>query len=250
MAPPIALLPGACIALMIARTNGWYSPYYAGLNLVLLAMSVVARWTVLESLAIIGGLLACYTAAGLVAAQHQTGFETVTGASTTLVNNFYFLVLTGFITVAGNALYNQLRLREFVSRFELDRNQRLLEESNRKLRELDEIKSRFFANISHELRTPLTLLLAPMEALQRGIGRLSDAEITDHLQMMQGNGLRLLKLINDLLDLVRLDSGQIEVSARRWTWRNSSPASSTPRASWPRTAGCSCAPRRTPRWAG
>jgi signal transduction histidine kinase len=207
MAPPIALLPGACIALMIALTDGWYSPYYAGLNLVLLAMSVVARWTVLESIAIIGGLLGSYALAGLTAAGHQTDGKTIT----TLVNNFYFLVLTGVITIAGNALYNRLRLREFISRFELDRNQHLLEESNRKLRELDEIKSRFFANISHELRTPLTLLLAPMEALERGLGTLNEAQIADHLRTMQGNGLRLLKLINDLLDLVRLDSKRIEV---------------------------------------
>ncbi|HTH46439.1 MAG TPA: histidine kinase dimerization/phospho-acceptor domain-containing protein, partial [Candidatus Limnocylindria bacterium] len=207
MAPAIALLPAACIALMIALTAGWYSPYYAGLNLVVLAMSVVARWTVLESVWIIAGLLAFYAAAGFAATQRLQGVE----MAATLFNNFYFLILTGVITIAGNALYNRLRLREFTSRFELDRNQQLLEESNRKLRELDEAKSRFFANISHELRTPLTLLLAPLDALQRNFIRLDQAEIAEHLQTMHGNGLRLLKLINDLLDLVRLDSGHMQV---------------------------------------
>jgi signal transduction histidine kinase len=207
MAPAIALLPAACIAVMLALTAGWYSPYYAGLNLVVLAMSVVARWTVMESVAIFGGLLGFYVFAGLVASHGKPGVE----MTATLFNNFYFLVLTGVITIAGNSLYNRLRLREFTSRFELDRNQQLLEDSNRKLRELDEAKSRFFANISHELRTPLTLLLAPLETLQRNFVRLDASEVAEQLQMMQGNGLRLLKLINDLLDLVRLDSGHMQV---------------------------------------
>ena len=141
MAPAIALLPAGCIAVMIEQTTGWYSPYYAGLNLVVLAMSVVARWTVVESVAIIGGLLGFYAAAGFAAVHAHVNGVMVSP----LVNNFYFLVLTGVITIAGNALYNRLRLREFTSRFELDRNQQLLEDSNRKLRELDEAKSRFFA---------------------------------------------------------------------------------------------------------
>ncbi|HWH71166.1 MAG TPA: response regulator, partial [Candidatus Sulfotelmatobacter sp.] len=75
--------------------------------------------------------------------------------------------------------------------------------------ELDHIKSQFFANISHELRTPLTLLIAPLEMLlHRGT---FEAEIKSVLTTMHTNGMRLLKLINDLLDLVRLESGRMEV---------------------------------------
>jgi len=106
-------------------------------------------------------------------------------------------------------VHSSLRLREYRLRSELEQNQRELEESNRKLKELDQIKGRFFANISHELRTPLTLLIAPLESLLRRFNL--DAESKSMLATMHANGMRLLKLINDLLDLVRLESGRLEL---------------------------------------
>src|SRR5262249_21325084 len=92
-----------------------------------------------------------------------------------------------------------------------DRNKKQLEESNQKLLELDQIKSRFFANISHELRTPLTLLLAPLETLLHKFNSSFDQKTREVLLTMHSNGMRLLKLINDLLDLVRMESGRMEV---------------------------------------
>ena len=113
--------------------------------------------------------------------------------------------------VIGNLFYNRIRFREFELRYELDKSRSMLEESNEKLKELDQIKSRFFANISHELRTPLTLLLSPLETMLHGQGRKFDTETRNLMTIMHGNGMRLLKLINDLLDLVRLESGRMEV---------------------------------------
>src|SRR3974390_3328953 len=91
----------------------------------------------------------------------------------------------------------------------MDTNRSALEASNKKLKELDKTKSRFFANISHELRTPRTLLIAPLESLLHRFNL--DAETKSLLSTMHSNGMRLLKLINDLLDLVRLESGRMEV---------------------------------------
>lgn len=207
LGPFIALLPAVCIAGMIGHEGQWESHYYAGLNLVLIAVNVVARWTVRESLAIVGSVVAVYISACLIG----SGWPEAAAQRQDLFNNLYFLTLTGVIVVAGNWLYNQLRAREFALRYELGKNQRQLQEANQKLRDLDEVKSRFFANISHELRTPLTLLLGPLDALVRQRGRLGEQEVDEHLETMHGNGLRLLKLINDLLDLVRLDSGHIAV---------------------------------------
>jgi signal transduction histidine kinase len=200
---PIAILPAFFIAWMIAVTEGSLSPYYAGLILILLAVNAVVHWSTTESIIAIAVLLVLYFAACL-----PWDLEDSHGI---FFNNVYFLVLTGIIVVVGNHIYNQLRFREFALRFELDQNRKQVEETNKKLVELDEIKSRFFANISHELRTPLTLLLAPLENLIRERGSSFDSQIRELLIIMQSNGLRLLKLINDLLDLVRLESGRIEV---------------------------------------
>jgi signal transduction histidine kinase len=128
-------------------------------------------------------------------------------------NNLYFLFLTGIVVVAGSVAHSRLRFREFELRFQLDANRAQLEESNAKLKELDQIKGRFFANISHELRTPLTLMISPLETIIARYSKSLDQDAVSLLRTMQSNGLRLLKLINDLLDLVRLDSGVME--ARR-----------------------------------
>src|SRR5690606_6479303 len=71
------------------------------------------------------------------------------------------------------------------------------------LHELEETRSRFFANISHEFRTPLTLILGPLETL-RG---LDGEEPRQSLYLiMERNARRLLHLINQLLELAKLDS--------------------------------------------
>jgi signal transduction histidine kinase len=201
----VALLPVSFICWMIAVTEGAASPYYAGLNLILLAIAFVLRWSVGLSLVALILFVAMYLAA---CALHSV----LVGPSPDLrilINNLYFLSLTGIIVLTGSRIHRVLRIREYNLRFELDQSKQLLEDSNQKLKELDQIKSRFFANISHELRTPLTLLIAPLENLLQRF-RL-DPETQELLATMHSNGMRLLKLINDLLDLVRLESGRMEV---------------------------------------
>ena len=73
---------------------------------------------------------------------------------------------------------------------------------------MDEVKNRFFANINHELRTPLTLLIAPLERLMNRSEEVAPDQMTYLLGTMHSNSMRLLKLINDLLDLVRLNHGK------------------------------------------
>jgi signal transduction histidine kinase/DNA-binding response OmpR family regulator len=78
-----------------------------------------------------------------------------------------------------------------------------------RIRETDALKSRFFANISHEFRTPLTLIQGPLKQIEEGISQDGNplAEVpTRHLTMMRRNTDRLLELVNQLLDLSKLDS--------------------------------------------
>ncbi|MFQ5677356.1 MAG: response regulator, partial [bacterium] len=81
-----------------------------------------------------------------------------------------------------------------------------------KLRDIDQLKSRFFANISHEFRTPLTLIVGPLQQLME---KLPDEESQHMLGMMQRNARRLLQLINQLLDLSKLDAGKMELYLRQ-----------------------------------
>ena len=199
----VPLLPVVFIAWMIAVTEGFRSPYYAGLNLVVLGVGSVLRWTFVESLVAVALALLIYFAAGV---WHGPFVEIGS-----VVNNVYFIILMDVIVVVGTYFQRRQRFREFALRFELDHNRQLLEESNKKLVELDQIKSRFFGNISHELRTPLTLLLAPLEMLLHQRGREVTPGVRELLATMHTNGMRLLKLINDLLDLVRLESGRMEI---------------------------------------
>ena len=199
------MLPASFITWMIYATQGAASPYYAGLNLVLLVLAFVLHWTFRESLTAAALVIVLYLAASLA---HGWIPARAVGP---FVNNLYFLALTGIIVVTGSYFHSKSRFREFALRYELDRNRAALEESNRKLVELDQIKSRFFANISHELRTPLTLLLAPLESLIQRFHRAFDEDTRNLLTTMHANGMRLLKLINDLLDLVRLESGRMEI---------------------------------------
>lgn len=84
-----------------------------------------------------------------------------------------------------------------------------IERDAQSLREADELKTRFFANISHELRTPLTLLLSPIHSILAS-QKLSERNRT-YLQLMEQNGQQLLKRINELLELSRLGSNKVEV---------------------------------------
>lgn len=78
-----------------------------------------------------------------------------------------------------------------------------------KLQELDKAKSRFFANISHEFRTPLTLIKGPIEQLEQNFSEKLNMET---VKMIRRNANRLLNMVNQLLDLSKIDEGSLKLS--------------------------------------
>ncbi|MFT7030753.1 MAG: signal transduction histidine kinase/DNA-binding NarL/FixJ family response regulator [Marinoscillum sp.] len=94
--------------------------------------------------------------------------------------------------------------------WKIRRSNALLEQQAKKLKELDQVKSRFFANISHELKTPLSLIMAPVQGLLEELD--GDNPTREKLEIVQRNSGHLHELINEILDLARLEAGKLTVT--------------------------------------
>ncbi len=81
-----------------------------------------------------------------------------------------------------------------------------------KLHEVDGLKSRFFANISHEFRTPLTLILGPAKDI---IDSTKETKTKQTAGLIKRNAGRLLRLVNQLLDLSKLEAGRMKLETRK-----------------------------------
>lgn len=93
-------------------------------------------------------------------------------------------------------------------------NVRFLEEERKRaeaLAEIDKAKTVFFSNVSHEFRTPLTLMLGPLENLIQKDDFLNE-ENKESIEIVHRNSLRLLKLVNSLLDFSRIEAGRLQAS--------------------------------------
>lgn len=109
----------------------------------------------------------------------------------------YFLLVTGIL---------YLGMRSAAKRERMKSGLRLKALELKKAKEVDQVKSELFANISHEFRTPLTLIKGPVQTL---LEQATDKANKDQLLTIQRNANHLLKLVNQLLELARLESGTV-----------------------------------------
>jgi len=116
---------------------------------------------------------------------------------------FLIYLLTFFLILRGIRRYELSRMR-FRDQLKLEK---LTTDS---LRNLDQMKSQFYANISHEFRTPLTLILGQIENVMASS---IDIKEKGKLQVANRNARSLIKLINELLDLSKLEAGGMELYA-------------------------------------
>ena len=91
-----------------------------------------------------------------------------------------------------------------------------LEQAVNRLRELDRLKSSFLANMSHELRTPLNSILGFADVMLEEL----DGHLTDNMQndlgLIQKNGKHLLHLINDVLDMAKIEAGRMNLNIEKF----------------------------------
>ncbi|MFQ5650280.1 MAG: two-component regulator propeller domain-containing protein [bacterium] len=120
---------------------------------------------------------------------------------TSLAYAIYGICLFGILYVARRF---EMSRQRFKHRAEFQRLE------TEKLKDLDNLKSNFFANISHEFRTPLTLILGPTEELS---STAPDKKSRQRLNRIHRNASRLLQLINQLLDLSKLDANKMHLQA-------------------------------------
>ena len=123
------------------------------------------------------------------------------------------LIYSGFKWRTRKLYERQQELRNLVNErtndLILEKNE--VERQKEVIEELSHSKDRFFANISHELRTPLTLVLGPLKQLQDS-GEINDQRLNHLLSIAGKNGMRLQELVEQVLDVTRLDSGAIKTS--------------------------------------
>ncbi|HJR77178.1 MAG TPA: ATP-binding protein [Nitrospiraceae bacterium] len=195
------IIANVCLAHMTVTLGGFSSPYYSGLNLVLLAAAVIVpvSWPSHVS-AQIATLVYYY---GINVLSHQSA-----GAESAALQNSFFLIWTCIACLFSVYLYESLQAAEFQARLSERRAREELEQSHRKLLELDRLKDQFFANINHELRTPLTLSLGAFKALLK-LPLVTEAHVV--VQSGLRNTSRLLFLINELLELARFESGRADL---------------------------------------
>lgn len=91
-----------------------------------------------------------------------------------------------------------------------------LEMQKKQLSEANQLKTNFLSNMSHELRTPLNSVIALSGVLSRRLDKMIPSEELSYLEVIERNGRHLLTLINDILDISRIEAGREEIEITRF----------------------------------
>ncbi len=189
---PLSLLTlfelGFGIVVMTTFIGGGSSPYYAGVNLVMLGAAVLLPWEAEFSLGFVILLIGSYVAVCLSWAGVPD--------QATFVANLFFLGSTGLITVMSHWTGASAGRREFLQRVALE--------------ESGQHRDEFLANITHELRTPLAAILGFAEMLDEHMVDGSEAE-RSWLRRIRENAATLYRLIVQLLDFSKIEAGALQL---------------------------------------
>ncbi|MFO7524602.1 MAG: two-component regulator propeller domain-containing protein, partial [Ignavibacteriaceae bacterium] len=120
---------------------------------------------------------------------------------TTWAYIIYILIISGTIYFIWKAQLKRIKIK---NDFEMSRFE------SQKLHEVDKVKTRFFTNISHEFRTPLTLIQGPAKQI---IEKTNEPDTRDGANFIYRNSQKLIRLVNQLLDLSKLEAGEMNIRA-------------------------------------
>jgi signal transduction histidine kinase/DNA-binding response OmpR family regulator len=127
------------------------------------------------------------------------------------INILFLLNIIGVSSIVFAIMFYFVgKITELNAEIEIKKNE--LEGQAEKLKEMDKIKSRFFANISHEFRTPLTLIIG---LVNKQIAKPDSPPDTNDSNTIKRNSQRLLQLINQLLDLSKIESSEMKIEASK-----------------------------------
>lgn len=191
------------VLFVIHHTGGYESPYYAGLVEILLAFTVSMPWTWKKVVPFFALVYGAYLVPILL-------FQPITNW-TVFINNNYFLVGAMFIATVMSVYMDLMQFSTFSSQRNLEISNYKLEKTNLDLKQVDRLKSDIISNVGHELRTPLTLILFPIElVLKKEYGNIS-LGLENVLNTVRTNAVKLLELVESVLDINRAASGNFSV---------------------------------------
>jgi len=197
------------IAIMTQMMGGFMSSYYQGLTIVIMCMMVLMPLALKEALIVSILVWASYVIPSVLMIQKEILNWRI------MVNNLFFLTSIIFIGAFASYIMDNIRRRALKNLIDLEEISVKLKDSNKKLKSLDQLKTQFFANVNHELRTPLTMILAPLGPMIDGkMGRISIKQ-KEIIVTMRNNGLKLLNLINNLLDITKLEEGKMRLKIKK-----------------------------------
>jgi signal transduction histidine kinase len=125
--------------------------------------------------------------------------------------NLCFLCAITVVAGIGQIVLYRSQRQQMLNHVRLEETKKSLEQAHNQLKQLDSFKSELFANITHEFKTPLAMVLAPLELILQGeTGQLTPAQQSTFQSMFRA-GLKLLKMIGDLLDLSKLEDSKLRL---------------------------------------
>ncbi len=251
----IWLISLACAAMMYVLfrrgiDRRFLNPFWIGTDILLVTLGVYATggasspWFIwylatAASTAFAAGKLGSYLASlgnavayiGLLLIMGQATF--INDVMLVAIVRMLFLFGSSFFFLAGIANLQQRRvlIRELEGQHarelaeltrlteELQRRGDELEEASRRIQDADRLKSQFLANMSHELRTPMNSIIGFSEILIERLDNTLDPKHVSFLRHILTSGQHLLGIINDILDLSKIEAGKMEVYTERFEVR-------------------------------